>query len=196
MNSIDMAKRISHYPMDAMIKGLKTLLTSLPSEEEKSELIQTLSEAQSFLKELQRLVETVPTTESSRKLSEGLSRLDILAEQAYSDVGLRRLLGIRGKAASKTKRGVSPEDAESRARGLEQKLIDSESSDMAALLTQSGEPMSVLTKLAALLGMRTRSKERKADLIKRITTHIENQRGYSLLRGEKSELVADNLSQI
>ncbi len=196
MNSIDMAKRTSHYPMDAMFKGLKTLLTSLPSEKEKSELIQTLSEAQSFLKELQQLVETVPTTESSRKLSEGLSRLDILAERAYSDVGLRRLLGLRGTAASKTKRGVSPEDAELRSRELEQKLTDTETSDVEEALKKSGEPMSVLTNLATLLGMRTLSKERKADLIKRIAVHIENQRGYSILRGEKSELVADNLSQI
>ena len=189
-----MTKRTSQYPTDAMFKGLKTLLTSLPSEEEKRELIQTLREAQSFLEELRQLVETVPTTESSRELSEGLSRLNILAERAYSDAGLRRLLGLRRSVASNTKRGVSPEDAESRARKLEQKLIDLETSDVADLLKRSGEPLSVLTKLATLLGMRTRSKERKADLIKRITTHIENQRGYSLLRNGKSSLVAEKKS--
>lgn len=191
-----MTKRTSQYQTDAMFKGLKTLLTSLPSEEEKRELIQTLSEAQRFLEELRQLVETVPTTESSRELSEGLSRLNILAERAYSDAGLRRLLGLRGSVASNIKRVVSPEDAESRARGLEEKLIDLKTSDVADLLKRSGEPLSVLTKLATLLGMRTRSKERKADLIKRITTHIENQRGYSLLRNRKTGLVADKLDKI
>ena len=177
-----MKKRESHYPTEALFKGLKTLLTSLPSEEEKKELIRTLNEAQSYLDEFRLLVEAIPTMESNRELSEGLSRLDILVERAHKDTGLRKLLGLRGSTASGAKKALSPDDADSKALGLKQELSQLETSDVRAFLEQLREPLSVLAKLAGLLGMRTRSKERKADLIKRMATHIENQRGYRLLR--------------
>ncbi len=183
-----MTNRESHYSTDALFKGLKALLTSLPSEEEKSELLRTLNEAKDFLEELRLLVETVPTIESSRELSEGLSRLDILAAQARGDAGLRRLLGLRGSTTPGTRRSATRGDTEAQAARLKQALAKAEASDIVTSLEQSQEPLAVLTELAALLGMRTRSKERKSDLIRRIATHVENQRGYRLLRGEDSDL--------
>ena len=190
-----MAKRESNYPTDVLFKGLKVLLSSLPSEEEKSELLRTLSEAQGFLEELRSLIETVPTMESSREMAEGLSRLDILAERAGRDAGLRRLLGLRGSTAFRARSVMSPEDVESRARKLEEEVSRLETSDVIALLEQSGEPLSVLTELAARMGMRISSKERKADVIKRIATHNENQRGYNLLRGGDSDRLADDATR-
>ena len=177
-----MNKRESHYSTEALFKGLKALLNSLPSEEEKTELIRTLNEAQSFLDEVRLLVEAVPTMESSRELSEGLSRLDILVERANRDTGLRKLLGLRGSTASGARRVPGPDDSDSRALNLKQELTQLDTSEVKTFLEQLREPLSVLTKLANLLGMRTRSKERKADLIQRMATHIENQRGYRLLR--------------
>ncbi len=177
-----MNKRESHYSTEALFKGLKALLNSLPSEDEKKELIQTLNEVQSFLDEIRRLVEAVPTMESSRELSEGLSRLDILVERANRDTGLRKLLGLRGSTASGARRVPGPDDSDSRALNLKQELTQLDTSEVKTFLEQLREPLSVLTKLANLLGMRTRSKERKTDLIQRMATHIENQRGYRLLR--------------
>ena len=177
-----MNKRESHYSTEALFKGLKALLNSLPSEDEKKELIQTLNEVQSFLDEIRRLVEAVPTMESSRELSEGLSRLDILVERANRDTGLRKLLGLRGSTASGARRVPGPDDSDSRALNLKQELTQLDTSEVKTFLEQLREPLSVLTKLANLLGIRTRSKERKADLIQRMATHIENQRGYRLLR--------------
>ena len=184
-----MTSRTTSYPTDALFKGLRALLASLPSEEEKSELIRTLNEAQRFLEEFRMLVESIPTIESSRELAEGLSRLDILAERARRDAGLRRLMGLRDAKKSKAKRATSTSDREARARSLEQKLARLEATDVVDALERSGEPLSVLTELAARLGMRTRSKERKPELIRRIATHIENRRGYRLLRGEDVDSV-------
>ena len=175
------------YQTDALLKGLKALLTSLPTEEEKRELLRVLSEAQCFIEEMQLLVEAFPTVESSRDLSEGLSRLNVLTRRAHNDRGLRKLLGLKGVAApSKSKIAATPDSGEvkSRARRLEQRLYHQDSSDFAELLERSGEPLPVLAELATSLGMRTISRERKANLIKRIATHVENQRGYRLLRGE------------
>lgn len=182
-----MATRESLYPTDSLFKGIKALLTSLPSEEEKNELLHTLSETQTFLDELRSLVETVPTMESSQELSEGLSRLDILAERAYTDAGIRRLLGLRNPTKPKIKRSLALVDTKSQAMRLKQQLSESRNSDIVGLLERSREPLPVLAELAALLGIRTRSRERKSDLINRIATHIENQRGYRLLRGEESK---------
>jgi len=190
-----MKKRASRYPTEALFKGLKTFLTSLPSEEEKKELIRTLNETQNFLDEIRLLIEAVPTMESSRELSEGLSRLDILVDRANKDRGLRKLLGLRGSSNSDARKALSPDDSDSRALSLQKELDHLDTSDVRAFLDQLQEPRSVLTKLAGLLGMRTRSKERKADLIQRIAIHIENQRGYDLLRTGGIETVGEELPE-
>ena len=178
--------RTSPYLTDHLFKGVRALLTSLPSEEEKSELLQTLRETAKFLEELQLLVEAFPTTESSQSLAQGLSRLDILADRAVNDAPLRKLMGIRSPQGYRGKGVNGTEDAKIRAEKLHKKLHDSTSADIMELIEKSKEPISVLTELAILLGLQTRSKERKAELIKRIATHITNQQGYRLLRGENS----------
>ena len=175
--------RTTRYPTEALMKGMRVLLTSLPSEEEKRELIRTLSEAQSFIEELRLLVESIPTMESSQEFAEGLSRLDILAERAQRDGGLRRLMGFRG-AGKSAKKPADVAEANTRARALEQELSSLEAPDIVSALEQSREPVSVLTALATQIGMKVRSKERKAELIRRIATHISNWRGYRLLSGE------------
>lgn len=181
-----MATRESLYSADSLFKGIKALLTSLPSKEEKNELLQTLSETQTFLDELRSLVEAVPTMESSRELSEGLSRLDILAARAHSDSGIRKVLGLRSSSEPKIRKSPSLGDTRTQAMRLKQQISKSQTSEIVVLLNRSREPLPVLAELAALLGMRTRSRERKSDLINRIATHVENQRGYRLLRGEES----------
>ena len=180
-------KGASKHPTETMLKGLKTLLTALPSEEEKAEILGTLNEAQSFLEDLQLVIEAFPTTESSRGLSEAMSRLDILVDRAGRDDRLRSVMGLR-PVGPKARRVNGSDDAEARARGLMQKLDNSESSAIEDILERSGEPLAVLAALASQLGMRTPSRQRKADLIKRIATRIENQRGYRLLRGDQSGL--------
>lgn len=163
------------------------MLASLPSEEEKAELLRTLHEARSFLEDLQVVIEAFPTTESSRGMSEAMSRLDILVDRAGRDERLRSVMGLRS-TGPKAGRINGSKDAEARARGLMQKLGDTESAAIEDMLERSGEPLSVLAALAAELGMRVPSRQRKADLIKRIATRIENQRGYKLLRGDQSSL--------
>ena len=188
-------KRTSQYPTDSLFKGLRTLLASLPSEDERIELIRTLSEARKFLEELQQLIEVFPTTESSQGLSQGLSHLDILADRASRDAPLRRLLGLRSSQSPRSKGVNSAEDIKSRAKRLEQRLDSSESSKVASLIEQSGEPISVLIELAASLGLRTRKKERKAELVNRIATHTTNQRGYRLLRGSNADPIDDGVAR-
>ena len=176
--------RNAQYPTESFLKGLRALLDSLPSEEEKAELIQVLRDARAFLAEVENLVEAFPTAESSASLAQSVSRLDILASRAVNDGHLRKLMGLRGSQPGHAKPVNGAEDAKERAAALERELNDSAISDVRGLLERSGEPIAVLTELAAALGLRTRSKERKADLIKRISTHVTNQRGYRLLRGE------------
>ena len=158
---------------------MKGLLNSLPTEEEKRERLRDLMEAQHFLNELRALVEAIPTMESSGELAVGLSRLDALAARAKQDVGLRRLLGLRGSSAGRSRKTAA--DASGRASELEATIAQSGPSDIAGLLSR--EPLAVLKELAGGLGIRSPSKERKPDLVRRIATHVENQRGYALLRG-------------
>ena len=126
--------RTSPYQTESLFKGLRTLLTSLPSEEEKIELIRTFRETVKFLEELQLLVESFPTTESSQNLSQGLSRLDILADRAVNDAPLRKMMGIRRSQGSKVKNVNGTTDVKSRASRLAEKLYSSDSSDVAGLI--------------------------------------------------------------
>ena len=176
--------RTSQYPTDALFKGIKTLLTSLPSEEEKGELIQTLRDTRNFLEELEQLVEAFPTIESSRGLSEGLARLDVLAGLSDRDTRLKRLMGFQVSQVDKAKSVNGSGDVGNRVKRLKESLKDSGNDGLVRVMETSGETISVLTELAASMGLRTRSKERKTDLIKRIATHLTNQRGYRMLRGE------------
>ena len=172
------------YSTETLFRGLKALLLSLPTEEEKRELLRNLKEAESFLEELRLLVESIPTMESSRELSVGLSRLNILTERAYSDAGLRKLLGLRGPTSGRSSRTVAREDVNGRVGELQEQIRKSESSEIVDLL--AGEPLAVLKEVATAYGIRAPSKERKMDLAGRIATYVTNQRGYALLRGDRT----------
>ena len=186
------AKRKSQsYPLESLLKGLRGLLDSLPTDDEKRELLRTLQEAQEFLEDVRLLVEAVPTMESSQELAVGLSRLNSLTDRVYQDTQFRRLLGIRGqtygaKKAPAARNGTIGEHV----KHLADAVSDSETQEVPALLER--ESVATLKELAGRFGMRTPSKERKVDLVGRIVNHVENQRGYSLLRGGK-ELGAEQV---
>ena len=180
-------KRTATNPTDSLLKGLKGLLNSLPSEEEKKALIETLNDARSFLDEVQLLVEAFPTIESSRDLNESLSRLDILAYKANNNDRLRKLMGLKSSGASNPKRFNGSGNAEEKANDLWEQLQASPNTNPLKLMEESGATVSVLMTLAAILGLRTRKKERKPELMNRIATHITNSRGYKILRGEISD---------
>ena len=172
------------YSTDALFKGLRGLLNSLPTEDEKSELLRNLREAQNFLDEMHFLVEAIPTMESSRELSEGLSRLDILTDRAYRDPSLRKLLGLRGSYPGRRQKAPQSKENQKYLDDLESEIAQAKTSEITDLLSR--ESVSSLKQLASHFGVRTLSKERKSDIVGRIATHIENQRGYSMLRGGDS----------
>ena len=77
--------------------------------------------------------------------------------------------------------------SEGRVRSLGESVRTMEKSEIERSLERSGESVKVLKAFASNLGLRVRSSKRRADLIQRIATHIENERNYRLLRGEAPE---------
>ena len=172
------------YPFESLLKGLRGLLDSLPTDDEKRELLRTLQEAQEFLEDMRLLVEAVPTMESSQELALGLSRLNSLSSRVHQDAQLRRLLGMRGQTdGAKKSLATRNGDITEQVSRLVDAVSDSETREVSALLER--ESVAALKGLADHFGIRTRSKERKTDLVGRIATHVENQRGYALLRGTR-----------
>ena len=170
-----------NYSVETLLKGVKSLLSSLPTEEEKRELLRSLDEISKFLDELRALVQQVPTMESSRELSEGLSRLDALTHQVQQDNGLRRALGLRASTARGKGRAPGSVESEEQISELMEIVVASDTSKIESLIAQ--EPLAVLKGLAARFNLRVPSKERKQDLVRRLVVHVENQRGYATLRG-------------
>ena len=168
----------------SLLKGLRSLLASLPSDEEKQELVIALANARTFLDEVQLLVESFPTIESSRSVTEALSRLDILAYKTANNDRLKSFMGLKAsrKASSIMTNGSTP--TEERASQLRKRLEKTSRQDPLRVMEESRATVAVLVSLAASLGLRTRKKEKKSELMNRIATHITNNRGYKILRGE------------
>ena len=154
-------KNSTSYSVDSLFKGLRNLLASLPTEEEKLELIQTLAGARQFLEDMTSLIEAFPTIESTEELSQGMTRLDILVDRAANHAPLRKLIGLKSPQTRKIKNINPVEDIASRALRVEERLRHTDSSEIVGLLERSGEPVSVLIEVATHLGYgRVRKSER------------------------------------
>ena len=174
----------SEYSTEALFKAVRGLLNSLPTKAEKSELLEVLVETRRFLEELEHLVDSIPTMESSQELSQGISRLDALTAQAHQHTGLRRLLGLRGQSANVSRQALSETHINERVNHLQGIIANShEVSDVNIEDELAGESMVVLKQLASQLSVHVLSKERKSELARKIATHVRNQRGYARLRG-------------
>ena len=100
------------------------------------------------MQDLQALIETIPTMESAQELSDGLSRLDVLAERAGTQVGLRRALGYRGSSFPKAPRRLSYDRINQRVRQLQNEIDGMETLQVIQTFEQSTEPLPVLIELA------------------------------------------------
>ena len=174
-------------PMTTFLRGVRGFVRSLPSEEERAEILRTLRDTRNFLDEVERLVLSIPTLETSAEMSGAISRLDLFASKAW-DNGLHQVLGIPKPRS--TMKAANYSEARGRAEELLKEIrplggLGRE--EIERSLERSGEPVRVLKAFAGNLGLRVRSSERRADLIQRIATHIENERNYRLLRGETPE---------
>lgn len=177
-------------PMSAFLRGLKGFVRSLPSEEERGELLRTLRSTRDFLDEIQRLVQEIPTLESSQELSHAMTRLDVLAAEARNNPGLSKVLGMPKTGAGRAKRQNGESEIADQAQRLGASVESMEKSEIERSLERSGESVAVLKSLAGRLGLRVRSTERRGELIQRIASHIENERSYRLLRGDAPESVS------
>ena len=177
------SRKSQTYSVETLFKGLNSLLNSLPTDEEKRALVEELKEARDFLDEMAGLVDLVPTLETSEELALGMSRLNALTERAQ-DGPMRRLLGLRNRhtGAPKPKTGNTGH-VEERVSDLIATINQSESSAIKEVIHQ--ETVTVLKALADALEIVYPSKDRKPDLVDRIANHIQNRRGYALLRGER-----------
>ena len=153
-------------------------------------MLRTLRSTRDFLDEIQRLVQEIPTLESSQELSHAMTRLDVLAAEARNNPGLSKVLGMPKTGAGRAKRQNGESEIADQAQRLGASVESMEKSEIERSLERSGESVAVLKSLAGRLGLRVRSTERRGELIQRIASHIENERSYRLLRGEAPESVS------
>lgn len=177
-------------PITSFLRGIRAFVRSLPSDEEKEELLRTLRSARLFLDEVQSLVESLPTVETSRDLSHAMSRLDGLAARSRTSPGLARVLGMPKAPGTRVNGPQSEAAVRGRAERLEDEIRDLRRAEIVGVLERAGDRMVVLRALAAGLGLPVGSGERKGVLIERIASHIENERSYRMLRGEAPESAA------
>ena len=174
-------------PMATFLRGLRGFVRSLPSEEERAEILRTLRNTRDFLNEVESLVLSIPTLETSEEMSGAISRLDLLASQAR-DNGLHKVLGIPKPRS--TMKAANYGEVRARAEELLKEIRPLGRlgrAEITKTLERSGAPVMVLRAVAGGLNLPLPSSAPKADLIRRIATHIVNDRGYRLLRGDFDE---------
>ena len=171
-------------PMTKFLRGLRGFVRSLPTDDERAEILRTLRNTRDFLDEVEDLVKIFPTLESNQEMSQAISRLDLLAARAREN-GLDKVLGIP-KPRTKMK-AANEGEVRARAEELRKEIRPLGRAEITTTLERSGAPVVVLRAVADGLNLPLPSNGPKSDLIRRIATHIENDRSYRLLRGDIPE---------
>lgn len=166
-----------------IIRGLQAALESLPSEQEKRQLVASLDRLRGFIDELRESVVRVPTGESMADARAALERLEQVYVKASSSPWLATTIGI----APKRKSGTTPlsDDEKQKGQRLAQALAELPADQVEAnLLDENKYSGRSLRAVAQAFGIRSTKGFSRESLAHQIAMKVANARGYRALRGE------------
>ncbi len=167
----------------ALIRGLQTALGSLPSDQEKLQLLESLDRLRVFIDELRESVVKLPVAETQADTKAALEQLEQVYLKATSSPWLAATIGI----APRKKSGTRPLSGDEKQAGqrLAQKLAELPTDQVEAnLLDESQYPSRSLHAVAQAFGIRSTKGFSRESLAHQIAMKVANARGYRALRGE------------
>lgn len=171
-----------------VIRQLKVLLETLPSPEEKDEIVRGITGIVSMLDELGRSLGNLPTSTEAAKAKDALERLeDVLGRNPLLRVGAPKW---RESCAPKApRRRIKPSEVsipkDNILREIETLSQLPEDALRTRLQQQDRYSIDLLRSILAELGRRTPSKVTRKEMIEQVVVTIINRRTYEGLRGSQ-----------
>jgi hypothetical protein len=164
--------RATFFEAEKFAKGLRELVDTLPTEQERNRIASELEVLIQFLTTLKSHLQGVPTQEDTLATRTAIDQLDSLFVRAKTNPFLASAFGIKSKPPRPKSPAITPEDIE-RANSAISKF------DRSTLETMS---MRDLQAVAGAVGVRTSSRTTREALVQHVATKITNTRGYRSLR--------------
>jgi hypothetical protein len=166
-----------------LLRGLQAALESLPSEQEKQQLVASLDQLRAFIDELRESVVSIPTGEGMGDAKAALEKLEHVYVKAASSPWLAATIGISPKRKASA-RPLSDQEKEEGGR-LAQRLENLPTEQVEAkLIDEEQYPARQLRAVAQAFGIRSTKGYSRESLAHQIAMKIANARGYRALRGE------------
>lgn len=177
-----MAKRTGYWDLKAFTGKLAGLTEGLPSDAEKADLRGHLEEIISFLTQVQRAVESLPTSNDGAAARGAIQALQQAEIKARSNPILSAALGLSPPRVARQKPAGFTEDEQTRARVVLADLRTLSIDDMNARLGDSSITAREIEALAAVMGIRPNRRTTRDVLKQQIVSKISNFRGYQELQ--------------
>jgi hypothetical protein len=172
------------FKAQAFTQSLRTLLESLPSDDERQQVSSQLDALIRFLTELREKVTSIPSRDDATAARAALDRLDAWFATAKANPVVATAFGVKPRAVRGKPAPFSAEDAE-RARAAVARFdtlpIDEVRTALNRMLPRE------LQSVASAMGIRTTRRSTHDALAQQIATKITNSRGYRSLREGSDE---------
>ena len=167
--------------MEAFLGKLSDLVGSLPSADEKARIDNDLKVLISYLEEVRKQLETMPTR--GQMDGSAIDRLRELLRAVDADPLLSRVLGMSPNGP-RIRRGtrVLGEDARIRAREAARELQNLPGDQVQYRLLDRSYTVALLRQIGDELGIRIPAKANRLSVIDIIAGKLANRRGYDILR--------------
>jgi len=173
----------SFFDAQKLVRSLGDVLDSLPSEEDRQQIISNLEHLIIFLSDLKSRLEAIPTQADSTLARVALDRLKALFEDAKANPALGATVGIRPVERHQKASSITTDEIE-RARSTVARFDALPIGQIRDALEKMNARE--LQSVAAALGIRASQRAAREALSHQIATRITNTRGYRSLRDGES----------
>lgn len=178
-----MAKRAGYWDLKAFAAKLAGLTEGLPTDAEKAALRGHFEEIIAFLNQVQKAVESLPTSDDAVKARSALQALEQAEMKARSHPVLSAALGLTPPRVGRQRPSGFSEDEQTKASAILAELRTLSIDDMNARLRDSSITTRDVEALASIMGIRPNRRTTREVLMEQIVTKISNFRGYQKLQG-------------
>lgn len=169
-----------------LVGTLSQLIHSLPTAEEKRQVLDALNQLTAFLGEVQGAFERLPSAEDADGVKKSLAKLEALQASVDQPSALAVFLKPRRSTTGSRDKPLTEPEKEKGAKLLDR--FRSLPSESVALLLEDDSQCSWrdLRAVAFALGIRSSKGFNRDSLVHQISTKVANARGYRALRGGES----------
>ena len=180
------------FDAGGFVRGLQSLLETLPSESQKQEVNNAFTELIGFLRELQNFFLAMPSTEDVAQLRQLLPKLEEFNALAEKVPAIAASIGAGRKSKKRNSVALPAKEVGIDAKQVLSSLANLPVDEIVSRLEEKTYSKPALQAIALELGMKPDSKATKKSLADKIASDIVNQRMRDGLAGRSNRESAVN----